>query len=85
MGAQDATEKREGEHEGTRTKSRGSAMGRGMIVVLQHALLWILLYVMASTIYIMIIGAVSMKDLASAVLYIVAVSPPQLRLNDKRH
>ncbi|KAF7191791.1 hypothetical protein HII31_06836 [Pseudocercospora fuligena] len=55
-----------------RMRSRTSRLGRASIVVCQNVLLWMSLYVAASTAYILILEAVSVNDIPSVVLYLVA-------------
>lgn len=53
--------------------SRKHELGRAVIVVCQNVLLWAAFYVAASTIYILVVGAVNFQNIPSAVMYLVAV------------
>lgn len=54
-------------------RSRMPKIGQAAIVVCQNVLLWVALYVAASTIYILVVGAVKFQDIPSRVMYLVAV------------
>ena len=54
-------------------RSRKHELGRAIIVVCQNVLLWVAFYVAASTIYILVVGAVNLQNIPSAVMYLVAV------------
>ena len=54
-------------------RSRKHELGRAIIVVCQNVLLWVAFYVAASTIYILVVGAVNLQNIPSAVMYMVAV------------
>lgn len=53
---------------------RTGRAGRIAIVLCQHVLLWTALYIAASTMYTLIIGAITVKDIPSVVLLLVSVS-----------
>ncbi|KAM3417273.1 hypothetical protein BST61_g5529 [Cercospora zeina] len=53
-------------------RAKRNRLGRLTIVVCQNALLWTALYVIASTIFILVIGAVDAQAIPSAVMYLVA-------------
>ncbi|KXT14103.1 hypothetical protein AC579_770 [Pseudocercospora musae] len=55
-----------------RMRSRTSTVGRASIVACQNVLLWMSLYVAASTDYILILRVVNVNDIPSVVLYLVA-------------
>ncbi|KXS99337.1 hypothetical protein AC578_6746 [Pseudocercospora eumusae] len=55
-----------------RMRSRTSTVGRRSIVVCQNVLLWMSLYVAASTAYILILRAVNVNDIPSVVLCLLA-------------
>lgn len=54
-------------------RARRNQLGRITIVVSQNALLWAALYVVASTIFLLVIGAIDTQAIPSAVMYLVAV------------
>jgi hypothetical protein len=62
------------EKDGLKQQRSPSGPGRTAIVLCQHVLLWSTLYIAASAIYTLAVGAVSAVDVPSTVLLLVAVS-----------
>lgn len=59
-------------------RAKRNRLGRVTIVICQNALLWSALYVIASTIFLLVAGAVDAQAIPSAVMYLVAVRAPSL-------